>query len=119
MKCPKCQFDNPERSKLCFQSGGKFELQCPQCGTTLPPVAQFCNECGHRLALPSESLPQAPSFEEKLERIQRYLPGGLTEKILAQRGKLPKGSARGEGTRCWKAATTTMSWILTARPSWM
>jgi len=51
-------------------------------------VAQFCNKCGHKVGVPVAPTPQAPSFEEKLERIQRYLPGGLTEKILAQRGKI-------------------------------
>jgi len=50
--------------------------------------SRFCNECGHNLTAPAAPTPQAPSFEEKLERIQRYLPGGLTEKILAQRGKI-------------------------------
>ena len=49
-------------------------------------------KCGQNLGT-STSLPLlAPtvelSFEEKLENIQRYLPGGLTEKILAQRGKI-------------------------------
>jgi class 3 adenylate cyclase len=29
-----------------------------------------------------------PIFDEKLDKIQRYLPKGLTEKILAQRGKI-------------------------------
>jgi len=52
------------------------------------PGSKFCDKCGHNLTLPVIPLPTAPSFEEKLERIQRYLPGGLTEKILAQRGKI-------------------------------
>jgi class 3 adenylate cyclase len=30
----------------------------------------------------------SPSFDDKLEKIQRYLPHGLAEKILAQRGKI-------------------------------
>ncbi len=44
--------------------------------------------CGCDLASPSEASPLALSFEEKLDKIQRYLRGGLTEKILAQRGKI-------------------------------
>jgi len=40
------------------------------------------------LAVPSEQPTMGLSFEEKLEKIQCYLPGGLTEKILAQRGKI-------------------------------
>ena len=45
-------------------------------------------ECGHNLTLPSEPSPKDLSFDEKLDKIQRYLPKGLTEKILAQRDKI-------------------------------
>jgi class 3 adenylate cyclase len=45
-------------------------------------------KCGHELDLPSEPTPQAFSFDEKLDKIQRYLPRGLTEKILAQKDKI-------------------------------
>ena len=51
-------------------------------------ASKFCGECGHDLTLTPEQLPKDLSFYEKLEKIQRYLPGGLTEKILAQRGKI-------------------------------
>jgi class 3 adenylate cyclase/tetratricopeptide (TPR) repeat protein len=40
------------------------------------------------LSLPSEPSPRDLSLDEKLAKIQRYLPKGLTEKILAQRGKI-------------------------------
>jgi class 3 adenylate cyclase/tetratricopeptide (TPR) repeat protein len=40
------------------------------------------------LTLPSEPLSKDLSFEEKLEKIQRYLPKGLTERILSQRTKI-------------------------------
>ncbi len=63
MICPKCQFDNPESFK-------------------------FCGECGHNLAISSEEPHKGPSFEEKLKRIQRYLPDGLAEKILSQRDRI-------------------------------
>jgi class 3 adenylate cyclase/tetratricopeptide (TPR) repeat protein len=49
----------------------------------------FCDGCGHNLSLPSqEPIPESPSFDEKLDKIQRYLPRGLTEKILAQKEKI-------------------------------
>ena len=63
MKCPKCQLENPEGAK-------------------------FCNECGYYLIPISKATPQVLSFDEKLEKIQRYLPKGLTEKILTQRDKI-------------------------------
>lgn len=63
MKCPICQFENPEGSK-------------------------YCNECSCRLADPSESIGKDPAFDEILDKFQRYLPKGLTEKILAQKDKI-------------------------------
>jgi len=63
MKCPQCQFDNPEGAK-------------------------FCNECGHYLTPTTIAGSQSLSFDEKLERLQRYLPQGLTEKILTQRDRI-------------------------------
>jgi hypothetical protein len=44
-------------------------------------------KCGERLFV-EETLPKDLSFDEKLEKIQRYLPKGLTEKILSQREKI-------------------------------
>jgi len=81
MKCPKCEFDNPVGAKFCNGCGDSLQVACAQCGNLNQPGSRFCSECGHNLTAPAEPIPQAPSFEEKLERIQRYLPGGLTEKI--------------------------------------
>ena len=88
MKCPKCEFENKEDAKFCLECGERLELKCPQCGKALPLLAKFCDECGHSLTLPAEPSPKELSFDEKLDKIQRYLPGGLTEKILAQKGKI-------------------------------
>ena len=88
MKCPKCQTENPESRKFCRECAAKLSLLCPQCGAENVPGDKFCGECAHDLAVPSERPPADLSFEEKLEKIQRYLPDGLTEKILSQRGKI-------------------------------
>jgi predicted ATPase/class 3 adenylate cyclase len=42
----------------------------------------------HNAGHPSEPAPKELSFDEKLDKIQRYLPKGLTEKILAQRDRI-------------------------------
>jgi class 3 adenylate cyclase/tetratricopeptide (TPR) repeat protein len=88
MKCQKCQTENPETRKFCSECGSKLLFICPQCGFENLPKDKFCGECGHDLTLPSKSIPRELSFDEKLAKIQRYLPKDLTQKILAQRDKI-------------------------------
>ncbi len=88
MKCSKCQAENPEGMKFCVECGKKLEIICSKCGFSNSPTFKFCGECGHDLGLPSKPIPKELSFDEKLTKIQKYLPGGLTEKILAQRGRI-------------------------------
>jgi class 3 adenylate cyclase/tetratricopeptide (TPR) repeat protein len=88
MKCPKCQFDNREGIKFCEECGAKVELKCPKCGAEIPPGRKFCGECGHDLTVPSKPISKELSFDEKLAKIQRYLPKDLTQKILAQRDRI-------------------------------
>ena len=91
MNCPNCGFENIPGAKFCNECGSKLEAICPRCGTKNPPGSKFCNECGGQFSsstAPQKAPPQEPSFDEKLSQIQRYLPKGLTEKILAQRGRI-------------------------------
>ncbi|UCG83282.1 MAG: zinc ribbon domain-containing protein, partial [Dehalococcoidia bacterium] len=88
MKCTKCEFENPEDADFCVECGAPVEFYCPQCGAATPATGKFCKKCGQNLQRKEVALPVDLSFEDKLEKIQRYLPDGLTEKILAQRGKI-------------------------------
>jgi class 3 adenylate cyclase/tetratricopeptide (TPR) repeat protein len=88
MKCPKCQFENPETRKFCRECGTKLILVCTQCRFENLPGDKFCGECGYNLTPPLEPGPKELSFDEKLAKIQRYLPKDLTQKILAQRDKI-------------------------------
>ena len=88
MKCPKCEAENPETKKFCRKCGTKLSLLCPQCGSEYLPGDKFCGECGHDLSLPSKPISKELSFDERLAKIQRYLPKDLTEKILAQKDKI-------------------------------
>ena len=82
MKCPKCQFDNPEGAKFCNECGHKFEVKCPHCGHPIPPAAKFCDECGHKLTKSEEVSPGTyPSPRS-------YTPKYLAEKILTSRSAL-------------------------------
>jgi ribosomal protein L40E len=107
MKCPECQFENPEGAKFCNQCGKKIELTCQECGKLNPPGSRFCNECGHNLTLPQEPIPKEQSFDEKLNKIQRYLPKGLTEKILAQKERI-EGERKQVTTTLWTSSTRSL-----------
>jgi class 3 adenylate cyclase/tetratricopeptide (TPR) repeat protein len=88
MQCPKCQFENREGVNFCEKCGTKMESVCPNCGAKIPLDRQFCGGCGTKLGLPPEPPSKDLSFDEKLTRIQKYLPKGLTEKILSQRDRI-------------------------------
>jgi len=88
MKCPNCQTENETGAKFCNECGTKLEIACPECGKNNRPGSKFCNDCGYNLTKPSEPAPKELSFEEKIEKIQKYLPKGLTDKILSQRDRI-------------------------------
>jgi len=88
MKCPECQSENREGIKFCEECGAKLELQCTACQAKIPLGKKFCGACGHKLDAPAETPPMELSFDEKIAKIQRYLPKGLTEKILSQRDRI-------------------------------
>ena len=88
MKCPKCQFENREGAKFCGKCRAKLSPICPSCGSENSPENIFCDECGHDLQKAKEAPPKDLSFDEKIDKIQRYLPKGLTEKILSQKDRI-------------------------------
>ena len=88
MICPKCHLDNPEGVKFCGNCGGKFYSICPRCNFSNPIQFKFCGECGFNLLTPTELLPRDLSFDEKLTKIQKYLPRGITERIWSNLDKI-------------------------------
>ena len=88
MKCPQCQLENREGAKFCKKCGAKLELICPECGTLLTSDCLFCDECGFKVSNFPERAHKELPLDEKLTKIQKYLPKGLTEKILSQRDRI-------------------------------
>ena len=88
MICPQCGYVNREDAKFCRECGNRLEIICPHCKNVNQPGNRFCDQCGLSLDVASPSTPLNVSFEGKLEKIQRYLPDGLTQKILSQKGEI-------------------------------
>ncbi len=79
MKCPKCQFENPEEMQFCGKCASKLELICPNCNFSNPPDFIFCGKCAQNLQEPKETSPI--DYSEP----QSYTPKHLADKILATR----------------------------------
>ena len=88
MQCPKCRIENPDGRRFCRDCGAKLVLACPNCQFENLPSDKFCGDCGHDLTQPSPAIPKELSFDEKIAKIQKYLPSGITEKILSQRDRI-------------------------------
>ena len=88
MKCPTCQTEYSNHQNFCGECGTNLEKPCPSCAALNPHNFKFCGECGHTLKLASKSKSKKLSFNDNLDKIQRYLPKGLTKKILSQKDKI-------------------------------
>jgi len=93
VKCSGCQAENQWSRKFCRECGDKLLSSCPQCGFENHLGDKFCGGCAHSLSQPSEAMaressPHDLTWDEKLAKIQKYLPKGLTEKILARKEKI-------------------------------
>jgi class 3 adenylate cyclase len=88
MKCPECLIDIPNGVNFCHQCGAELEKFCSHCKSLNPPQSKFCGDCGHKFSSHSSQYKIEKSFNEKITKIQRYLPSGLVEKILSQKEKI-------------------------------
>jgi class 3 adenylate cyclase/tetratricopeptide (TPR) repeat protein len=50
MKCPSCQFDNPEGMNFCGKCGGSLMTDCPACGHQNLAGSKFCTRCKGKIA---------------------------------------------------------------------
>jgi class 3 adenylate cyclase len=63
-------------------------MKCPSCQFENPVEMLFCGKCGTDLDSPAAPARTEPTLDEKLSKIQKYLPRGLTEKILARKDRI-------------------------------
>ena len=68
--------------------GQRLILPAQSAKRNIPSDKKFCGDCGHDLTQPSPAISKELSFDEKIAKIQKYLPSGITEKILSQRDRI-------------------------------
>jgi class 3 adenylate cyclase/tetratricopeptide (TPR) repeat protein len=82
MKCPKCQFENPEGFLFCGKCGSKLEKVCPKCNFSNPSDFKYCGKCGNAL----EGLQAGPPID--YSKPHSYTPKFLADKILITRSSI-------------------------------
>ena len=75
MRCPRCRHDPPPGAEFCSECGAKLAIICSHCGTDNAPAHKFCRECGQRLTVVAVS-----SFA-KFQSPESYTPKYLADRI--------------------------------------
>ena len=88
MRCPECTTENPDNKRFCRRCGASLLTACPRCDAEILPGDKFCGDCGHDLSLAAQTSRNELSIDEKLAKLKRYLPEGLTDKVLGQKDKI-------------------------------
>src|SRR6267142_10040 len=98
MICPACHYGNEGDARFCEECGQPLDTSCPACGSPSKAGARFCRTCGYHLSSPAgpsqpsveprQPSTRLPSLDDRLDRLQRYLPAHLAAKILSNRGRL-------------------------------
>lgn len=81
MKCPNCQFENPDDMNFCGNCGNPLAVKCPECSHNNRAGSQSCELCGgqlHPQSLPA-SLKRPP---------EGYTPPFLKKEILKAPGSM-------------------------------
>jgi class 3 adenylate cyclase/tetratricopeptide (TPR) repeat protein len=101
MKCPKCQFENPEGKKFCQECGSRLSWICPNCKSTNLPTGKFCGDCGYKLEQPPETptpIPPSDSERKHVTVLFSDMSGytAMTEKLDPEETKEIMGKIFGE-----------------------
>ena len=88
MKCPSCQFDNPEGMNFCGKCGGSLTIDCPACGHQNLAGSRFCTQCKGKIAhtdvVPAYARRSALEYTPRflLERAFKYKSTMIGERKL-------------------------------------
>jgi len=112
MQCRQCRHDVPADAQFCPECGARLAVACPECGTDNGPGYKFCKKCGHALG-------SGPSPEKDPARFaspQRYTPRHLAEKILTSKNALEGERKQVTVLFCDIANSTELAQRLGAEP---
>src|SRR5438128_121374 len=84
MKCPRFQQEAPSDAEFCPECGAKVAALCSQCGTANAPIHKFCKKCGQSLTAASGVDPEG----RRCASPDSYTPKHLAEKILTSKSAL-------------------------------
>ena len=97
MRCAACGFENPEGANFCEECGNRLAQVCPQCGQESSATARFCRACGVPLK-GTTGLPacrQVPMHAVTAPVL--YTPAHLAERILVEQAAMEaRGGTAGE-----------------------
>src|SRR5207302_6987326 len=112
MQCRQCRHDVPADAQFCPECGARLAVACPECGTDNGPGYKFCKKCGHALG-------SGPSPEKDPARFaspQSYTPRHLAEKILTSKNALEGERKQVTVLFCDIANSTELAHRLGAEP---
>jgi class 3 adenylate cyclase len=84
MKCPRCQQVTPSDADFCPECGSKLAMVCAACGTPNAPTHKFCKKCGQGLGVGAGPTQVRVSSTSP----SSYTPKYLAEKILTSKAAL-------------------------------
>jgi class 3 adenylate cyclase/tetratricopeptide (TPR) repeat protein len=84
MPCPRCQREPPAGAEFCPECGAKLAATCPQCGTLNDHDHRFCTKCGR----PLRSVSVERGERGRAGPSRSHIPPHLAEKILSSRSAL-------------------------------
>ncbi|HXV84371.1 MAG TPA: adenylate/guanylate cyclase domain-containing protein [Candidatus Binatia bacterium] len=84
MKCYRCQAEVPTDADFCPECGTKLAVVCGNCKAENAPSHKFCKKCGQPLAATSAQSSETTKFSSP----EFYTPKYLAEKILTSKSAL-------------------------------
>ncbi|PYN04311.1 MAG: hypothetical protein DME07_03835 [Candidatus Rokuibacteriota bacterium] len=112
MQCRRCSHDVPADAQFCPECGARLAITCPECGTDNGSAYKFCKNCGRALGL----VPAAEKDPARFASPQSYTPRHLAEKILTSKNAMEGERKQVTVLFCDIANSTELAQRLGAEP---